>query len=196
MSRSLVAALLSVVLVIAAAMILSPRMSHRSKPERFGFGRLATAAEIRDAKTEVTPDGAGLPHGSGTVAQGETIYAARCASCHGVMGTEGPFDRLVGRVPGDSFNFARDPKLLATRTIGNYWPYATTLYDYIHRAMPFDAPGSLGTDEIYGVVAYLLYRNQIIGSSDVMNELTVPQVRMPARGRFVADNRNGGRVVR
>jgi cytochrome c len=113
-----------------------------------------------------------------------------------VTGTEGPFDRLVGREPGDSFNFGRDPNLLPRRTIGNYWPYATTLYDYINRAMPFDAPGSLSSNEVYSVVAYLLYRNQIVPGNAVMSDRTLPLVRMPAGDHFVVDNRSGGRMIR
>ena len=165
-------------------------------PDRFGFGAPATREEIRQADTDVTPDGRGLPHDSGTVAQGESVYRLRCSVCHGATGTEGPFDHLVGREPGDSFNFGRDPNFLAKRTIGNYWPYATTLYDYINRAMPFDAPGSLSSSEVYSVVAYLLYRNQIVPGNTVMSDRTLPLVRMPARDRFVVDNRGGGRTIR
>lgn len=124
------------------------------------------------------------------------IYKQRCTGCHGVTGVEGPFIKLVGRMPGDSFNFARDTKLLPLRTIGSYWPYATTLYDYVNRAMPFDAPGSLKPREVYSVVAYLLNRNGLIPGNAVMNERTLPQVMMPARNRFVPDNRRGGPEIR
>ncbi len=109
-------------------------------PARFGLGRAAAAAEIKAWDIDVMPDGDGLPPGSGTPAGGAKIYARKCAACHGPSGTEGPFDRLVGR--------DRAP----VRTIGNYWPYATTLYDYIHRAMPLAAPGSLTPDEVYSLV--------------------------------------------
>ncbi|HZE09140.1 MAG TPA: cytochrome c [Gemmatimonadaceae bacterium] len=184
-------------LVIGAAVIdLALRERPARNPARFGFGTPATVADIRDEDTDVTPDGKGLPHGSGTVAQGESVYKSRCSACHGVTGTEGPAAALVGRAPGDSFNFGRDPELLDTRTVGNYWPYATTLYDYINRAMPFDAPASLSSDEVYSVVAYLLYRNQIVPANAVMNERSLPLVHMPARDRFVIDNRTGGRTVR
>lgn len=168
----------------------------RQVGRRYGFGRPATAEEIRLADTDVTPEGHGLPHDSGTVAAGGIIYEKRCASCHGPTGTEGPFDRLVGREPGDSFNFGRDPKLLTRRTIGSYWPYATTLYDFINRAMPFDAPGSLEPREVYAVVAYLLNRNGIIGADAVINDRTLPLIRMPARDRFVVDDRKGGQEIR
>jgi cytochrome c len=101
---------------------------------------------------------------------------------------------LVGREPGEDFPFGQFTSL--TRTIGNYWPYATTLYDYINRAMPFDEPGSLKPDELYGVVAWLLYRNEILTQEAVMDAKTLPAVKMPARDRFVPDDRKGGLEVR
>jgi cytochrome c len=184
-------------LVVGGALVdLWPRFRRSQEPDRFGFGTSATQEEIRQADTDVTPDGRGLPHDSGTVSQGESVYKLRCAGCHGATGTEGPFDHLVGREPGDRFDFGRDPNSLAKRTIGNYWPYATTLYDYINRAMPFDAPGSLSPSEVYSVVAYLLYRNQVIPGNAVVSDRTLPLVRMPARNRFVVDDRQGGRSVR
>jgi hypothetical protein len=192
----LIIVVLSVVLLGAAIVDAWPRGHRVEMPERFGFGTPASIDDIDQSQTEVTPDGRGLPHDSGTVSKGESIYALRCSGCHGATGIEGPFDRLVGREPGDSFNFARDPNFLAKRTIGNYWPYATTLYDYIHRAMPFDSPGSLRSDEVYSVVAYLLYRNKIVPATAVISDRTLPFVRMPARDRFVADNRRGGRTIR
>jgi cytochrome c len=140
------------------------------------------------------PDGTGLPSGSGTAAQGAEIYRRKCAACHGSTGTEGPFDRLVGREPRQGFPFGRDPRIV--RTIGNYWPYATTLYDYLNRAMPVTAPGSLKPDEIYALVAILLWRNEIITDTAVMNARTLPRVVMPARDRFVPDNRRGGPEIR
>jgi cytochrome c len=158
-------------------------------PETFGFGRPATSAEIAAWDIGVRPDGKGLPPGRGTSADGAPIYAARCASCHGKTGKEGPNDRLVGREPRDGFPFARDPAL--PKTIGNYWPYATTLFDYIRRAMPSDAPGSLSSDEIYGLVAYLLYLNELIPSDAVIDATSLPKVVMPARDRFVPDPRGG-----
>ena len=153
-------------------------------PPRLGLGRAATAAEIKAWDIDVMPDGEGLPPGSGTPAGGAKIYARKCAACHGPSGTEGPFDRLVGR----------DQALV--RTIGNYWPYATTVYDYIYRAMPLGAPGSLVPDEVYSLVAYLLWRNEIIPETAVIDARTLPRVVMPARDRFVADDRRGGPEIR
>ena len=162
-----------------------------SQPARFGFGRAATPAEIAAWDIDVGPDGNGLPEGRGTSADGEKTYAARCAACHGKTGREGPNDVLVGREPREGFPFGRNPVL--PRTIGNYWPYATTLYDYIRRAMPPAAPGSLSDDEIYGVVAYLLFLNELIPADAVVDAASLPKVTMPARNRFVVDPRGGPR---
>jgi len=163
-------------------------------PVTFGFGRPATADEIAVWDLDVRPDGAGLPPGRGTASQGSAVYGRKCAACHGATGIEGPFDRLVGREPRQGFPFGRLPRLV--KTIGNYWPYATTLYDYVNRAMPLNAPGSLKPDEVYGLVAFLLWRNDIIASSAEMNPQTLPRVVMPAHDRFVPDNRRGGPEIR
>ncbi len=156
-------------------------------PATFGIGRPATPAEIGALDIDVGPDGAGLPPGRGTAADGAPIYAARCAGCHGNTGKEGPNDVLVGRLPGDAFPFARDPR--APKTIGSYWPYATTVFDYIRRAMPPDAPGSLKDDEVYGLVAYLLAANVLIPQDAVIDAASLPKVKMPAREHFVPDTR-------
>jgi len=163
-------------------------------PARLGFGRPASRADIERLDIDVMPDGTGLPPGSGSVAAGRELYAARCALCHGTTGTEGPNDRLVGRFPADSFPFGTDPS--ARRTIGNFWPYATTLFDYIRRAMPFDAPGSLTSEQIYSVAAWLLFANDLIPEDAVLDARSLPAIRMPARLRFVPDNRRGGREIR
>ena len=163
-------------------------------PPSFGIGRPATAEEIAVWDIDVMPDGTGLPSGSGTVAAGASLYAVQCAACHGATGTEGPNDRLVGRNPEDDFAFARNRRL--HKTIGSYWPYATTLYDYIYRAMPQTTPGSLTPDEVYSLVAYLLWRNDIVAEDVVMDAATLPAVVMPARDRFVRDNREGGPEVK
>lgn len=185
-----------IVTAIFSAAAIEADGQARPSPGRFGIGTPASAEEIRIADTDVRPDGRGLPVGSGTVGQGEVVYKQRCMACHGATGVEGPFNRLVGRFPADSFYFARDQKNLPLRTIGTYWPYAPTIYDYINRAMPFDSPGSLKVSEVYSVTAYLLNRNGIIGAGAVMNERTLPAVKMPARDRFVRDNRRGGREIR
>jgi len=165
-----------------------------SPPARFGIGRPATPAEIAELDIDVGPDGRGLPEGRGTSAAGEKIYAARCARCHGKTGKEGPSDVLVGREPREGFPFGRD--LAIPKTIGNYWPYATTLFDYVRRAMPPDAPGSLTNEEVYAVVAYLLFLNEVIAADTVIDATSLPKVAMPARARFVADPRGGPRQTR
>lgn len=160
-----------------------------------GIGRAASAPEVRAWNIDVNSTGAGLPEGQGSYALGATIFAQRCAVCHGPRG-EGmaTFPRLIGGEPRDSFPFARDLKYV--HTIGNYWPYATTLYDYINRAMPLTAPGSLKPDELYSVIDYLLVENGVIAKDAVLDRRTLPQVRMPARDRFVRDDRTGGAVFR
>lgn len=173
---------------------LAPGSAHPGEPAVLGFGRPATADEIKAWDIAVSPDGTGLPSGSGTARQGAALFRQKCAACHGPTGTEGPAERLVGREPRQGFPFGRDPALV--KTVGNYWPYATTLYDYIHRAMPLNAPGSLQPDEVYRAVAYLLWRNEIISDTLVLNAQTLPRVVMPARNRFVPDNRRGGGEIR
>ncbi len=164
-------------------------------PERWDIGRPATAAEIAAWDIDVNPAGEGLPPGTGTPASGARVWAAQCASCHGGRGEGNErYPRLVGRDPEQGFPFGR--QLRHVRTVGNYWPYATTLYDYIRRTMPPTAPGSLQPAEIYGVVAWLLAENRIVPADAVIDARTLPQVRMPARDRFVDDDRTGGNEFR
>ena len=165
-------------------------------PERFaGIGRPATAREVAAWDIDVNPTGAGLPPGRGTYARGAAVFAAQCAACHGPKGEGiGPYPRLIGAASRDSFPFARDWHI--AHTVGNYWPYATTLYDYIHRAMPFPTPGSLSPDDTYSVIAWLLAENGVIARDAVMDARTLPRVRMPARDRFVRDDRKGGAEFR
>ena len=152
------------------------------KAGEYGIGRSATEEDIRAWNIDVSPTGEGLPPGQGTVKQGAQVYAVKCAVCHGPTGTEGPKDRLVG-----GQNTLATPK--PVRTIGSYWPYATTLYDYINRAMPFNAPQSLTPDEVYSVIAWLLFQNQIIAEDAVIDARTLPKVEMPNRNGFVPDQR-------
>jgi mono/diheme cytochrome c family protein len=164
-----------------------PSAQAPKEPATFGIGRPATPEEIASRDIDVGPDGVGLPPGRGTAADGAPIYAARCAGCHGKTGKEGPNDTLVGRIPGDAFTFARDPK--APKTIGSYWPYATTVFDYIRRAMPPDKPGSLKDDEVYDLTAYLLAQNELIPADAVIDASSLPKVKMPARDKFKPDTR-------
>jgi hypothetical protein len=126
----------------------------------------------------VFPDGRGLPPGQGDAAQGKALYEARCASCHGVGGRGGSGGRLVGREP-----LAGTP--LSFRSVGQFWPYATTLFDYIRRAMPLDRPGTLGADESYALTAYLLHANGVIAEGEAMDARSLPAVRMPNREGFI-----------
>jgi cytochrome c len=184
---------LAAIVCAFAALFATPTAAQTPSPP-LGLGRPATAADIRALDIDVMPDGRGLPSGRGSAVEGAAVYSAKCASCHGVQGAGGPAERLAGRTPGDSFAFATDPSL--ARTIGSYWPYATTLYDYTARAMPFRQPGTLTPDETYAVVAYLLFLNGVIAEDAVIDRSSLPQVRMPARERFVPDNRRGGREVK
>lgn len=167
---------------VALAMCVSSSAVAQAPP-RFNIGRAATPDEIRAIDIDAMPDGRGLPPGQGTVAEGAAVYGAKCQSCHGANGQDGKFDRLVGR----------DPKV---KTIGSYWPYATTLYDYTARSMPFLQPGTLTPNEVYGVVAYLLHLNEIVPENAVMDATTLAKVKMPARDKFVKDDRTGGKVVK
>jgi mono/diheme cytochrome c family protein len=164
------------------------RVPPQQAPARFSFGRAADSARIKAWDIDVRPDGRGLPPGSGTVAQGATVYAQRCASCHGATGTEGPADGLVGTEPWGEWP--------VNASVGNYWPYATTLYDYIVRAMPQDKPGTLTANETYAVIAWILNQNKLVPENAVMNATTLPRVAMPAKDRFVPDDRTGGPVIR
>jgi cytochrome c len=192
------------VLALAAGLLAGCKLDARTdavgekKPPRFGLGRIATQAEIAAENVDVSPSGAGLPPGSGTPEEGAKIYAAGCASCHGENG-EGKapaYPQLIGG-PKDSVDFSSDVKI--PRTIGNYWPYATTVYGYIRRAMPLTAPGSLTPDQIYAVTAYLLNREGIIPGGTRLDSASLVAVKMPARSRFVLDDRagsTGGKNVR
>lgn len=154
--------------------------SHR--PTRFGFGHAASPDEIAAWDIDVRPDGIGLPPGAGTAASGAEVYAARCSVCHGATGVEGPRNMLVGRQPGDAFPFAEDPT--QPKTIGSYWPYATTLFDYMRRTMPPEAPGSLSDDEVYSLTAYLLFLNEIVPEDIRLDRDSLPRIVMPAVSRF------------
>ena len=186
---------------LAAAAIVSACSGDSSggagSGRRLALGRAATPAEISAWQTEIGPDGAGLPPGSGSAAAGDVIFKAKCASCHGQTGEGTPptYPAIVGRDPkAENFAFATDPKLV--RTIGNYWPYATTVFDYVRRAMPHTAPGSLTNDEVYALTAWLLAANQVIPMNSTLDAESLKKVKMPYVDRFVRDDRHGGHEVR
>lgn len=144
-----------------------------------GLGTEVSEAAIAAWDISIAPDGAGLPAGSGRAIEGAEIYAAKCARCHGDGGAGDPADPLVGGIG----SLASDAP---QKTVGSFWPYATTLFDYTRRAMPYDAPQSLSTDEVYAVSAYILAENGIIADDAVMDAETLPAVEMPNRDGFVS----------
>ena len=156
--------------LIAACAPSSPRVD---------VGRAASVEEIRARDIDVLPDGKGLPSGEDDAAAGRLVFLAKCSRCHGPVG-EGSahYPQLVG---GAGTLGTSHPIL----TVGSYWPYATTLWDYVHRAMPYPQPGSLTARDTYGVTAYILFLNHVIGEHDVMNAMTLPQVKMPNQAGFV-----------
>jgi cytochrome c len=143
------------------------------------FGKPVTQQDIAAWDISIGPDGAGLPPGKGTVAEGEKVYAAKCVACHGEKGAGRPNDRLVGGMG----TLAPD-KGPPVKTVGSYWPYATTLFDYVRRAMPWDRPKSLSDEEVYAVAAYILNLNGVIGQDDVIDAQSLPKVKMPNREGF------------
>jgi S-disulfanyl-L-cysteine oxidoreductase SoxD len=145
----------------------------------YGIGRTATPEEIAGWDIDISPDGAGLPAGHGGAAEGRSIYDEKCAACHGAHGEGKPMDRLAG-----GFGTVFDAK--SERTVGSFWPYATTLYDYVRRAMPFDAPQSLTPDQVYAVCAYVLYLNKLVPQDAVLDAQTLPKIEMPNRSHFVS----------
>jgi cytochrome c len=169
--RNLVAACLAfAALSMSVATGCEPLSPHLGKP--------ASAKDIAAWNLSVYPDGAGLPAGSGTSAQGAPLFQQKCAACHGQQGLGGTADELAGgHEPLDSES--------PDKNIGTYWPYATTVFDFIRRAMPMNAPGSLSNDEVYAITAYLLQRNGIIGETDEMNAKTLAAVKMPNREGFI-----------
>ena len=166
---------------VLAAVVAAGAAAHAQSPN-YGVGRRPSADELRAMDSLIGPEGKELPPGKGTAREGATIYAQRCAACHGATGTEGPNDRLVGGQ--GTLNTDRP-----VRTVGSYWPYATTVWGYIHRAMPVDSPGSLTPDQVYALTAFLLFKNGIIQETTVMDRESLPKVRMPNRDGFVADPR-------
>jgi cytochrome c len=148
----------------------------------FAVGHSPKPEQLKQIDIDVTPDGTGLLPGSGTAAKGKDVYARRCETCHGPTGKEGPQEALAG---GRGSLATEKPQ----KSVGSYWPYATTLWDYINRAMPFDHPSTLTPDEVYSATAYVLFLNGIVGEQDVLNQTTLPKVQMPNRNGFVADPR-------
>jgi mono/diheme cytochrome c family protein len=167
------AAAAALVALCGAAAAQSPNLGKSISPE-----------DLATWDINISPDGAGLPPGSGTPKQGEEVFAMNCQACHNAKGAGQPNDRLVG---GQGTIIAGDKP--AVKTVGSYWPYATTLFDYIRRAMPLPRSKSLSNDEVYAVAAYILNLNGVIGETDTLDAKTLPQVKMPNRDGFTPFHR-------
>ena len=163
---------------IFAASLLLATTAGASLAETPHLGKPIDEAAIANWDISILPDGTGLPKGSGTPAQGATIYAEKCSACHGDNGKGGVAAALVSDHKIDGISASQ-------KTIKNFWPYATTIFDFIRRAMPFQAPRSLSDDEVYALTAYILAENKLIGANDVMNAETLPKVKMPNRDNFI-----------
>jgi len=166
--------------VLTAALAALPALA---KVGEYGIGKPATPEEIAGWDIDIRPDGMGLPPGSGSVEDGEMLYEEKCASCHGSFG-EG-----VGRYPvlaGGEGTLADERP---DRTVGSYWPYASTLWDYIHRAMPFPQPQSLSDDEVYAITAYVLNLNDIVDDDFVLTQDNLASIEMPNKDGFFFDDR-------
>jgi S-disulfanyl-L-cysteine oxidoreductase SoxD len=148
------------------------------------FGQAIAPDDIAPWDISIGPDGAGLPPGRGTAAQGAAIYAGKCQACHGEKGVGGSNDALVGGIGSLA------PEKTPVKTVGSYWPYATTLFDYFRRAMPFPETKSLTSDETYAVSAYILNLNGVVGTDEVLDAQSLPKVRMPNRDGFIPFPRN------
>ncbi len=171
--------------VILAGSLVAFIAAAPASAQKFNFGTTPSAEEIAKIDIDAMPDGRGLPPGSGTPAMGKNIYANSCAACHGVN-LEGVSAAGGAALVGGRGSIGT-PK--TKKTVESYWPYASTLFDYVRRAMPFDKPGSLSNDEIYAVSAYILNKGKIIGDKDVMNAKTLPKVDMPNKDGFIPDPR-------
>jgi cytochrome c553 len=164
-------------LAIAACGLALAIVGGAAFAETPNLGKPVSQSDLAEWDINILPDGTNLPPGSGKAAEGAKIFADKCALCHGDNGRGGIAARLVGGPPKASLD--------GGKTIANYWPSATTLFDFIRRAMPFTQPRSLTDQEVYSLAAYLLAANKLIGEDDEINALTLPKVRMPNRDNFI-----------
>lgn len=172
-ARGLVVGFVLSSLCLSAGLAQSPK---------FKLGHAPTEEQLKTWSISILPDGTGLPDGKGTAAEGKDVYARRCSECHGNEGQGGDSSALVG---GQGSLTGSKP----LKTVGSYWPHATTIWDYVNRAMPFDTPGVLTNDQLYAVVAFVLHLNGIVEENEEMNRDTLPNVQMPNRDGFVEDER-------
>jgi S-disulfanyl-L-cysteine oxidoreductase SoxD len=168
---------------ISVAVALTLALASGALAQSPNLGKPISPADLATWDISIGPDGAGLPPGSGTVKQGEATFMVKCQPCHNAKGAGQPNDRLVG---GQGTLEGDKPPV---KTVGSYWPYATTLFDYVRRAMPLNQSKSLNNDELYGVVAYLLNLNGVIPESETINAESLPRVRMPNREGFIVFKR-------
>jgi len=162
-------------LILVAATVSTPAGSEELKPE---LGRPAPDGLVKSWNLSVFPDGRGLPQGSGSVAEGKKIYNQQCVACHAERGAGGSGDRLANAEMGLTEEYPQ-------KTIANYWPYATTLFDFIRRSMPMHNPGSLNDDDVYALTAYLLSLDGVIPKDAIMNRDSLPEVEMPNAKGFI-----------
>ena len=163
--------------LIWVALVMGCTANKTSSTQYNNLGKPISEAQIAAWNIDIAPNGDGLPIGSATARQGEKVYQEKCAACHGNQGQGGVANRLVG---GGALNTDKPIK-----TVGSFWPYTTTLFDYTRRSMPHSQPQSLTNNEIYGTTAYILYMHKIISIDDEMNAKTLPLVRMPNRDGFI-----------
>ena len=168
--------------LVARALAVAVLVTVGAQAQQFGLGRAPTEQEIAAADITVGPDGAALPPGQGTVADGAALYERQCRECHGPEGKGSEETGFVG-TPQDLL--LEKPK----KTVGSYWPYAATLFDYIRRAMPFKTPGTLSDDQVYAVTAYILSRNGLLSEDEALDAAKLRQLEMPNKDGFVPDPR-------
>jgi cytochrome c len=171
--------------IIALAALAGGALAADAPKATYGFGGTPTDAELARFFSPL-PDGRGLPPGSGSVLEGKSVYQQQCASCHGENLQGGIGDRLIG---GRGSLVNDDPRKPPVKTVESYWPYATTLFDYVKRAMPLAAPDSLTDDQVYAVTAYILEQAKIVSQDAIMDAQTLASVQMPNRDGFVPDRR-------
>ncbi len=170
---------------VIALLAISPAGMHAQEPPVFGFGSSPTPEELAEFVSPL-PDGRGLPAGSGSVERGKAVYESQCLACHGDQLQGGLGDRLVG---GRDTLVKRDSVKGPVKTVESYWPYATTLFDYIKRSMPLLEPGTMSNDDVYAVSAYILSKAGIVGSDAVLDRQSLASVQMPNRNGFIPDPR-------
>ncbi len=165
-------------LLLVISLFLTTSVSSNDKLPQLGKdGRILTG--LPEWNLTIRPDGKNLPNGKGTAEQGKTIYANKCSGCHGPEGIGGSAEPLIGEVGSLTSDYPE-------KTVNSYWPYATTLFDYIRRAMPIDSPFSLSADEVYALCAYILSYDGIINHDFELNQYTLPKVTMPNRDGFIS----------